>query len=337
MLKPQEIDTRKMIYIKLYVDDCLSKSELSLLEAAEFGVYVRFLLRLAKSPKKGYGYLESGLPIGDTDWADLLKIPSQDWDRLKVRFLDLGIAALDKRGALWAPRFKKHQSEWFRIKDYASQSGKGRGSQNVEDGDPGSGDSADGLRNSAEGYRLDKVSGKAGDGKDKGTETEPPASGKEDGKPYKKPTKDLQNTYYKHQHQNQHQHKDIKTARVAGKNLPDLTDPKATCWLIMDYWNSQERLVKVKKLTDTRIGHVMARLKELDFREGWQMVIDKVNASDFCCGSGSQGWKATFDWIVKSPNNYIKVLEGAYDNRPKGGAPEKRRFHNWSPKERKDE
>jgi hypothetical protein len=79
---------------------------------------------------------------------------------------------------------------------------------------------------------------------------------------------------------------------------------------IMDYWNSKKNLPKVRTLTPKRKSQIRSRLKEGEFN--WQKVIDKISASEFC--TGSDGWKASFDWFVKNQDNYIKVLEGNYDS-----------------------
>ena len=48
-------------------------------------------------------------------------------------------------------------------------------------------------------------------------------------------------------------------------------------------------------------------------------TIRKVGKSDFLKGKNNHGWVATYDWLVK-PNNFIKVLEGNYENRGSVGS-----------------
>ena len=43
-------------------------------------------------------------------------------------------------------------------------------------------------------------------------------------------------------------------------------------------------------------------------------VFTKAEASDFLKGNNKNGWKASFDWIIKE-SNFNKILEGNYDNR----------------------
>jgi len=73
-----------------------------------------------------------------------------------------------------------------------------------------------------------------------------------------------------------------------------------------------EKLPKVQIITDKRISHIDARIKDgIDFN----ILFQKVNDSKFLCGVNNQKWKATFDWLIESPNNCAKVIEGNYDNK----------------------
>lgn len=74
------------------------------------------------------------------------------------------------------------------------------------------------------------------------------------------------------------------------------------------------RLSKVETISNTRSLKVKARLKNLEI-DKWREVFEKMEASDFCCGINKNNWKASFDWIIANDNNYVKVLEGKYDNK----------------------
>lgn len=66
------------------------------------------------------------------------------------------------------------------------------------------------------------------------------------------------------------------------------------------------------KLTDARKNALRSIFKEYG-KETVETVIQKVIASDFL----AREWgKVSFDWIFKK-SNFIKILEGNYDNRPK--------------------
>lgn len=73
------------------------------------------------------------------------------------------------------------------------------------------------------------------------------------------------------------------------------------------------RLPKAQKLSKQRINKIKARLKDLSINE-WKNVFKKAEASDFCCGINKSNWKADLDWLIKNDNNYLKVLEGKFDN-----------------------
>lgn len=73
------------------------------------------------------------------------------------------------------------------------------------------------------------------------------------------------------------------------------------------------RLPKASKLSEKRKNKIKARLKDLDL-EGWKKVFEKCNKSDFCAGINNGNWKANLDWLIENDNNYLKVLEGKYDN-----------------------
>jgi len=54
-------------------------------------------------------------------------------------------------------------------------------------------------------------------------------------------------------------------------------------------------------------------------------LFEKAQASKFLRGDNRTGWRASFDWIFENPENWVKVLEGNYDNeRPSGGKGEER-------------
>ena len=55
-----------------------------------------------------------------------------------------------------------------------------------------------------------------------------------------------------------------------------------------------------------------ARVKEHGV-EGVLEAIEKIRHSAFLTGQNGKGWVITFEWFVK-PNNFVKVLEGNYDN-----------------------
>jgi len=72
-------------------------------------------------------------------------------------------------------------------------------------------------------------------------------------------------------------------------------------------------------MTDSRREHLRARWAEPAFRDGGgRAAMEKIAASSFCRGKNDRGWTATFDWFIANDTNYVKALEGTYDNRAGG-------------------
>lgn len=63
-----------------------------------------------------------------------------------------------------------------------------------------------------------------------------------------------------------------------------------------------------------RTTFLLARLREYG-KEALAAVVKKAAASDFLNGGGSRGFVADFEWLFR-PNNFPRILEGTYDNRP---------------------
>lgn len=81
---------------------------------------------------------------------------------------------------------------------------------------------------------------------------------------------------------------------------------------VIEVYNNTS-FTKLQKLTDKRKTYLNARIKE----HGEQCVVDviiKASKSDFLRGINERRWKADFDWLV-NPNNFVKVMEGKYDNK----------------------
>lgn len=73
-------------------------------------------------------------------------------------------------------------------------------------------------------------------------------------------------------------------------------------------------LPEVREITDKRRKHEKARLLKKPIDQ-WRLIFERIEASDFCRGDSDSGWKATFDWVIKSDDPAVKVLEGKYDSR----------------------
>lgn len=92
---------------------------------------------------------------------------------------------------------------------------------------------------------------------------------------------------------------------------------------VIDLWNSVcSAYPKVVKLTDSRRTKIKLRLGEFSGDpEQWlpmtRQLFDRVQESNFLHGDNRNGWSATFDWLFENSGNWVKVMEGNYDN--KGG------------------
>jgi hypothetical protein len=97
------------------------------------------------------------------------------------------------------------------------------------------------------------------------------------------------------------------------------------------YMQILPELPKPLKMTPMRARLVRARLS--DFEQGDLLALDesgaigamrryfeRVRASDFLMGRGTCDFRADFEWLMR-PNNFVKVLEGRYDNRKPASSP----------------
>lgn len=89
---------------------------------------------------------------------------------------------------------------------------------------------------------------------------------------------------------------------------------------IVEKWNSicGAYLPKVQKLSEARKQKIKARLQEFGEQEAWLPTVEalfgQIAASDFLRGNNNHQWTATFDWMFDNPKNWVKVMEGNYDN-----------------------
>ena len=140
-----------------------------------------------------------------------------------------------------------------------------------------------------------------------------------------KPTTSEQQASNKRVTNNQQQHKNIRNKEIKNNNIDTNvstsveTDPPIDFVGLLDFWNKTMEsanavIPKIKSLSERRKGFIKARVREFNKRAVFE-VISKAGTSDFLNGKNQRGWVADFDWIFR-PNNFPKVLEGNYDNRP---------------------
>lgn len=109
------------------------------------------------------------------------------------------------------------------------------------------------------------------------------------------------------------------------KTRKEKTRVEYPCAEIVKVWNEVcVSLPKVLRLSDARRDKVKVRLKEWGGNNPEEMIakarefFNRIEASDFLTGRSGK-WKASFDWLFDSRNNWIKVAEGNYDNK-RGGS-----------------
>lgn len=80
-------------------------------------------------------------------------------------------------------------------------------------------------------------------------------------------------------------------------------------------WNKMAQevgLPKVTKINERRRASILKRLREKEF--DYLTILQKIRDSDFLSGRKAE-WRCDFDFVFLSSHNYIKILEGKYDNR----------------------
>lgn len=79
-------------------------------------------------------------------------------------------------------------------------------------------------------------------------------------------------------------------------------------------------LQRVMKMTTRRQEKARCRLREwqaggADARNTFREICNAIASSSFCRGQNSHKWEATFDWIIENDSNYVKVMEGKYNDK----------------------
>ena len=124
-------------------------------------------------------------------------------------------------------------------------------------------------------------------------------------------TKEVYNTSYSIQEE-----KNIKEEDTSVSSKKDPADYSS----VLKMWNdsAKRNIPKVRMLSPARKEKVRLRIKEMGGMESAEKILaecfKKIGDSDFCNGSTGK-WCATFDWFFSNEKNWMKVLEGNYDNR----------------------
>jgi len=83
---------------------------------------------------------------------------------------------------------------------------------------------------------------------------------------------------------------------------------------IKDTYNENcPQLPQIQKLTEKRKKAIDKFLKEFT-KEQFEEICQKSNSSDFLTGKNDRGWKADFDFLMRT-DKATNILEGKYDNK----------------------
>jgi hypothetical protein len=105
-----------------------------------------------------------------------------------------------------------------------------------------------------------------------------------------------------------------KNKRILSSSDDDFLTPLSTLWN-----STATKLPKVRSIPKSRKTKEAIRLREHPDLGWWKVVFEKVNHSDFLCGVNDRGWKADYDWIMKSDTHSVQIMEGRYENRNGAG------------------
>jgi len=123
---------------------------------------------------------------------------------------------------------------------------------------------------------------------------------------------------------NQEQSTTFPKQRV--KDLPS----KFNNQTILQIWNEAFESTPVRKInqiTAARADKLTARRKEgLATERDWRRLVNKILRSNFLCGDNDRNWTITFDWIITNSTNWVKVMEGNYDNKKDKSPSQSNRF-----------
>lgn len=110
--------------------------------------------------------------------------------------------------------------------------------------------------------------------------------------------------------------KEIEKENSYGDKSPKSERLKIDFDKIKEYFNTYcTEFSAIREMTDARKKTIKSFLKNHSESDLY-MLFDTAQKSDFLTGNNTNGWTASFDWIIK-PANAVKILEGNYNNRAK--------------------
>jgi hypothetical protein len=109
---------------------------------------------------------------------------------------------------------------------------------------------------------------------------------------------------------------DVRISEIDPQISEAVIDKANARMSVVEAWNAMalaNGLSQVARVTDKRIAHLDARLKEVG-AEALLAGIKLIPSAPFLLGKGETGWKANFDWFLQ-PSSFVKLQEGFYHNR----------------------
>lgn len=113
----------------------------------------------------------------------------------------------------------------------------------------------------------------------------------------------------------------VEKGRVENKKIPSKdgsasdADPVQIAVSAFNAVAERIGLAQCRTITTKRRSAIIARMKE-GGKGCWQLALEKLERSQFLRGANERGWKADFDFILQ-PKSFHRLIEGAYDDRPK--------------------
>lgn len=107
--------------------------------------------------------------------------------------------------------------------------------------------------------------------------------------------------------------KEFKELEKNKKNIHEFIKNKSPDFIepYVEFWNlfaNEKKLAAIKSVTDARKKKFSVRIKEPPFN--FIEILRKAGQSEFILTGKWFG----FDWIIENSTNYLKVIEGNYDN-----------------------
>jgi len=113
-------------------------------------------------------------------------------------------------------------------------------------------------------------------------------------------------------------------------NTPISPQPKEDSFSpFIRIWNNSLE-PKVVKLSDGRKSKLKTRIsKDHEFIKHFEICVSYIKKNQFLSGDNARGWRADFDWLISNDTNYLKILEGKYNDRKQNSDRTKEVFTNY--------